>query len=372
MKSAVFVVNKDGRPLSPTFNFAKVRKLLKAGDAVIEQHHPFAIRLLKETTCYTQEIDYDTDLGFQHAGISVKSEKDEYLHMQADMLDDSKKMHDNRRKNRRNRRSRKRYRPPRFDNRKKEEGWIAPSIQDRMDNQLRLFEKIAKVCPISMVHVEVGRFDTQALEAVEKGLPLPEGKDYQQGPRYGFDTLREAVFYRDGYTCQVCKASPFSDSKNKPILVIHHALFWKGDHTDRMGSLMTLCTGCHTSTNHQPDGILWGLEPGSSNKAGAAFMNVVRWKIYNTICDMGYNVKLTYGAVTKRERLTRRIEKTHANDAYCVGRFHPRHRMEQTHIRKRRRNDRVLEKFYDALFIDSRDGSEKERQRTVMRAYETQ
>ena len=354
---AVFVVSKDGDPLMPTFNWKKVNRLLRRGKAAIFKHNPFTIQLLYATTGYTQEIDYDTDTGYQHAGISVKSEKHEYLSLQADMLDDSKKKHDDRRKNRRTRRNRLRHREPRFNNRKKDKGWLAPSIKDRMDNQVRLFDIIRQVCPVTSAHLEVGKFDTQVLEAVEQGKPVPEGIGYQHGPKYGHDTQREAVFYRDGYTCQVCGKTPFKNEGT--ILVTHHALYWKGDHTDRMGGLMTLCTDCHTAANHQPGGELWGLTVKSSNKAGAAFMNIVRWRMRDAFAERGIPVTITYGAVTKRERKDRNIGKSHTNDAYCIGRFHPKHRCKQTHIQKRRRNNRCLEKFYDAVYIDSRDGTEK-------------
>ena len=56
--------------------------------------------------------------------------------------------------------------------------------------------------PVTDITLEMGSFDTQALKDVEEGRPLPKGKDYQQGERYGIATLRAAVFTRDGYTCQ--------------------------------------------------------------------------------------------------------------------------------------------------------------------------
>ena len=341
----------------PTYNWKKVRAQLKNGRAVIYRHDPFTIKLTYATTGYTQEIDFDTDSGYQYAGISVKSAKHEYFHRQADMLEDEKKRRDDRRKLRRSRRNHLRYRKPRFNNRRKGKKWFAPSLQHRLDNQVEWYRKLLEICPITMAHIEVGRFDTQALEAIEAGRPLPESTDYQQGPRYKHDTLREAVFYRDKYTCQICKKSPFTDPGT--ILHMHHALYWKGDHTDRMAGLMTVCTDCHTTANHQKDGALWGKEVDSSNKAGAAFMNTVRWEIKARFEAFGRPVKITYGAVTKRNRLTMNIEKTHANDAYCIGRFFPKHRCPEDHVAKRRRNDRRLEKFYDAQYIDSRDGEQK-------------
>ena len=51
--------------------------------------------------------------------------------------------------------------------------------------------------------------------------------------------------------------------------------------------------------------------------------------------------------------------KSHANDAYCIGKFQPRHRTKTKYYKKRRRNNRCLEKFYDAQYIDVRDGEKK-------------
>jgi hypothetical protein len=49
------------------------------------------------------------------------------------------------------------------------------------------------------------------------------------------------------------------------------------------------------------------------------------------------------------------LAKTHANDAYAMGEFHPKHRHQEEHFKKRRRNNRVLSKFYDAKYLDVRD-----------------
>ena len=123
---------------------------------------------------------------------------------------------------------------------------------------------------------------------------------------------------------------------------------------------MTVCNKCHTSANHKEGGKLWGITPKVKSMAGAAFMNQVRWKLYEefkNICQPeDVNIHLTYGSVTKRERHSRRISKTHANDAYCIGKFRPKHKSHEEHYRKRRRNERVLAKFYDAKVVDTRTG----------------
>lgn len=368
-----FVVDKNGKPLMPTYNIKKVRKKLKAGTAKIFRHDPFTIQLLydlpKQDVPYTQPVELCEDTGKEHIGLSIKSEKHEFVHAQFDNLPDEKQRHDDCRKYRKSRRNRKRYRAPRCNNRTatKKKGWLAPTVRHAKDNHITLYKKYSEVCPITSIYLEVGQFDTQALEAIQAGKPLPEGTDYQRGPRYKVDTLREAVFQRDGYTCKVCGASPLkkdsTGKKKKVILHVHHALFWKGDHTDRMSGLLTVCDKCHTSKNHQKGGNLFGLTPKVKNMAGAAFMNQVRWFLYEELgglCEAnGASVHLTYGSVTKRERHSRRIEKTHANDAYCIGRFRPKHKAREVKYKKCRRNNRILEKFYDVVYIDSRDGSKK-------------
>lgn len=61
-------------------------------------------------------------------------------------------------------------------------------------------------------------------------------------------------------------------------------------------------------------------------------------------------------AVLRRER---HIAKSHANDAYCIGKLRPAHRCRQTLSVKKRRNNRILSKFYDAKYINIRGGKKK-------------
>lgn len=50
------------------------------------------------------------------------------------------------------------------------------------------------------------------------------------------------------------------------------------------------------------------------------------------------------------------LTNSHVNDAFVMGQFHPKHRSKPICYKKKRRNNRCLEKFYDAKYIDSRDG----------------
>ena len=184
---------------------------------------------------------------------------------------------------------------------------------------------------------------------------MPEGTDYQHGERYGIATLREAVFTRDGHACVCCGRTPFKD---RAVLHVHHVGFWKHDRTDRMGNLATVCEKCHTPGNHKPGGRLWGLEPKFRPLRGATFMTTVRFDMFRKLKALapGVGFHMTYGAATKLGRKELNIKKSHANDAYCMGDLHPKHRTDFRHYRKLRRNNRVLERFYDATYTDTRDG----------------
>ena len=308
------------------------------------------------------------DAGEHHIGISIKTEKSELISEQRDLLSDEKEHHDDQRKYRRSRRNRIRYRKPRFDNRNKTKGWFAPSIENKKNQHIRCFKRHFDRMPISDAYIEVGQFDTQVLEAVESGKQIPEGKDYQHGPTYGYDTLREAVFARDDYTCICCgstigKVCAGKDSNGKPvyksgdvILRMHHLGFKNHDRSNRMSNLATVCLKCHTPVNHKPGGKLYDLEPKLKTFSGASFMNTVKYSIYKGISELSPNTHLTYGAVTKRTRLNLNISKSHPNDAFCIGRFHPKRRVQTDHWIKVRRNNRCLEKFYDAKVVDIRTG----------------
>jgi len=354
---SVAVISNTGIRLMPTSEY-RARHLLKAGKAVIEQYRPiFTIRLTDREKGKTQPIEYACDTGYQHVGVSIKSEKHEFVHAQYDMLSNETERHNDRRKYRRTRRNRKRYRKPRFDNRSRKNQEMAPSLRHRKENQINLFESFCKVMPITSATFEMGKFDTQLLQAIADGKPLPEGKDYQQGLKYLFQTEREAVFSRDHYTCQVCGKSV----KDGVILHTHHIGYWKGYRSNRISNLLTVCEHCHTAKNHKPGGALWGLEPQSTNLAAATYMSIVRWAIYRELVlkYQEIDIHIQYGAKTSVTRKSLHLAKTHANDAYCVGSLHPRHRTAELIYQKKRRNNRILAKFYDAKYIDIRDGKKK-------------
>ena len=357
----VFVISSKNKKLMPTTEY-RARRLIKSEKAIIYKHHPFTIKLTEREGGYVQPIEYCCDTGYQHIGISIKSQKHEFVNEQRDLLKDETEKHNDCRKYRRSRRNRKtRYRKARWNNRHDNQmckDGFAPSIRNKRDIHINLFKMYYDVMPITSATFEMGQFDTQLLKAIEENKPIPKGIDYQQGEQYGYSTLREAVFSRDNYKCICCGKSAI---KNGVILKIHHIGYRIGDRSNRMSNLATVCSNCHTSKNHQKGGKLYDLKPKLKSFKGATFMTMVRYDMIAKIRDYAsdINVYMTYGAMTKLKRKELNVKKTHSNDAYSMGNFHPKHRVNFKQYQKRRRNNRILSKFYDAKYIDLRDGKVK-------------
>lgn len=95
-----------------------------------------------------------------------------------------------------------------------------------------------------------------------------------------------------------------------------------------MANLATVCDKCHTPKNHKPGGKLYNWKPKLPDFKGATFMTTIRWQLYNEVKSLfpDINVHITYGAATKEQRRELNIDKSHVNDAFAMGKFHPKHR----------------------------------------------
>jgi len=340
----VYVLSIEGKPLMPTNRHGKVRRLLKQGLAKVVKVKPFTIQLLYDTTTYTQDVTLGIDSGYNYIGFSAITDKEELISGEVKLRNDMSELIKERRMYRRIRRNRLRYRKPKFNNRvsSKKEGWLAPSIKHKLDSHIRFIEYLKKVLPITKVIVEVANFDTHKIKN-----PEVEGIDYQKGEQQGFYNLREYILHRDNYTCQLC-------GRKDTVLEVHHIGYWKHDRTDRPSNLITLCTKCHTPKNHKEGGKLYGMKPIQKPFKEATFMSTVRWKLVNILmCNY------TYGYITKFIRISSHLDKTHYNDAFCIAGGNNQLRIEPIYFEQIRRNNRSLEKFYDAKYIDIRDNTTK-------------
>ena len=293
----------------PTSRSGKVRRLLKDKKAKAVKRCPFTIQLLYEAENNVQPVTLGVDAGSKHIGISATTEDKVLYEADVELRNDIVDLLSTRRESRRTRRNHKtRYRQPRFDNRvsSKKEGWLAPSVRQKVNTHLQVIANIHKLLPIIKTIIEVASFDIQKIND-----PDIEGTDYQSGNQLGFWNVREYVLFRDNHTCQCCKGK----SKD-PILNVHHIESRKtgGNSPD---NLITLCETCHTGyhkgTVKLPVSITRGMKFND-----AAFMGVMRWEVYNKLKNIYSDVELTYGYKTKNTRIEHNLPKEHYIDARCI------------------------------------------------------
>lgn len=123
----VYVISFEGKPLMPTNN-AKARKLLKQKKATVKRVNPFTIQLLYKTdTEYIQSVTLGIDSGYLNIGFSAITDSKELIVGEVKLLQGMKDRLLEKSQYRRIRRQRLRYRKPRWNNRKIENGWLAPS-----------------------------------------------------------------------------------------------------------------------------------------------------------------------------------------------------------------------------------------------------
>ena len=177
---AVFVLGKHKEPLMPCTE-KRARLLLERGRARVHRMYSFTIRLVDRESGETQPLSLKIDPGSKQTGIAIVRAADtsavvvaliELKHRGAAI----RKALQQRAGFRRRRRSANlRYRAPRFDNRRKPEGWLAPSLQHRVDTVLATVARLRASAPITSIVQELVRFDVQLMEN-----PEISGVEYQQ------------------------------------------------------------------------------------------------------------------------------------------------------------------------------------------------
>ena len=308
----VYVLNIDGQPLMPTDRHGKVRHLLKDGRAEVVKCCPFTIRLLYDSTHYTQDIVLGVDAGSKHIGLSGTTETKELYASDVELRNDIVDLISTRRQNRRSRRNRKiRYRKARFQNRVSDKkDWLAPSIRQKVDTHMTVVSRVCKILPVTKIIVETASFDIQKIKD-----PDISGTGYQHGEQLDFWNVREYVLSRDGHTCQCCKGK----SKD-PVLNVHHIESRKTGG-DAPNNLITLCETCHKSYHSGAVQLPKAIHRGMRFK-DAAFMGIMRWAFYNKLKEVyepqDIEIRMTFGYLTKNTRIRHHLPKEHYIDARCI------------------------------------------------------
>lgn len=330
----VYVQDIDGKPMMPTTRHGKVRRLLKANKATVVNLCPFTIQLTYKSTDHKQPVTLGIDAGAKHIGFSATTEKEELFACETILRTDIVDLLSTRSQNRRTRRSRLRYRKPEFNNRvfSKKKGWVAPSVKQRIDSHLNEVNEIHKILPITKIVIEAAQFDTHKMKN-----PNISGIDYQNGEQLGFWNVREYVLFRDGHKCSYCKG------KSKDLILNIHHIESRKTGGDSPSNLITLCETCHKE--YHKGNIDLKVRRGKS-LCGAAIMGIMKWRLYDELKSRYSNVSMTFGYITKYNRIKYGIEKSHTSDAFVISKNFNAKRIEYQYLKRLvRRHNRQIHKM---------------------------
>lgn len=318
MSNHVFLIDSNKTPLNPVHP-AQARKLLDSEKAAVFQCYPFTLilkRVIENPNVYPLTLKIDPGSKFtgialvtnqgnvvwamelQHRGQQIK---DALLHRRA--------VH----RGRRNRNTR--YRQARFLNRKRPDGWLAPSLRHRILTIETWVKRLQKFAPLDSIAQELVNFDTQAIQN-----PEISGIEYQQGTLKGYE-CREYLLEKWNRQCAYCGV------KDVPLEIEHIQPKLQGG-SDRISNL---CLACHKCNQRKGNRDIKDFLKGKSDVLNrvvkqaktplkdAASVNSTRWALFNTLKSFGLPVSTGTGGQTKFNRIRFSLPKAHWIDAACVG-----------------------------------------------------
>lgn len=330
---AVYVLDKHGKPLMPCTE-KRARLLLQRGRARVHRVMPFVIRLVdkKAEDCAFQPLRIKLDPGSKTTGfalvrdIVVVDAASGEVRRESAVLNLIELTHRGRQisealtarsaMRRRRRSANLRYRAPRFLNRgNKQRGWLAPSLQHRINTTLSWVARLQRWAPVTALSSELVKFDLQKLET-----PEISGIEYQQGTLFGYE-VREYLLEKWGRKCAYC------DGHDVPLQIEHiHAKANGGGN--RISNLTLACEACNQKKAAKPVEVFLKKDPvrlarilaqAKKPLKDATAVNATRWALVNAIKETGLPVETASGGQTKFNRTRLTVPKTHALDAACVG-----------------------------------------------------
>ena len=329
---SVFVLDRSGRALMPCSQ-KRARKLLAAGRARVHRLTPFVIRLTdrKLAHCTLQPLRLKIDPGSKTTGLALVRES-EPVNIETGEIERSiavvslmeiahrgRQISESltaRRQMRRRRRGNLRYRAPRFLNHgNKQKGWLAPSLQHRIDTTMAWVVRLQRWAPVTAISSELVRFDTQQLQN-----PEISGAEYQQGTLFGYE-VREYLLEKWGHACAYCSV------KGVPLQIEHIEPKARGG-SNRVSNLTLACQCCNQKKDALPAAVFLAKDPKRLAKIqaqakaplrDASAVNATRWALANALKATGLPVELSSGGRTKFNRSRFGVPKAHALDATCVG-----------------------------------------------------
>ena len=348
----VYVLNSDGSPLKPMFSYARARRKIRDGKAIIACYEPFTIQLTYPID--DPNIDGLTlgqDPGRTNEGLAVIDENGRVLWLSklVSRNKDIKKLMQDRAQHRRCRRSNEkkvrnrrevavqkkqgnhdavlrrvhRLLPgcdepitckvtqntqARFLNRTRPEGWLTPSANQCLETHINAIRLVMRFLPVSCVSLEVNKFDMALMEAGDR-----DKVDYTHGPLFGFKGVDEAIFDAQDGKCLLCG--------NRSIDHYHHIANKHENGSDTLANIAGLCDRCHDKVHKDEKARteLYNKKQGQKIKyAAASIMNQIMPYLIDFVMGLGVRVYLTTGQETKLMRESYGLDKDHHIDAWCI------------------------------------------------------
>ncbi len=308
----VLVIDTNKKQLNPC-RPAEARLLLNKGKAAVFRQYPFTIILKEESQEEVRPLRLKIDPGSKTTGIALVDDATGKVVYALEIQHRSTTISQaitSRRSIRHSRRNRKtRYRPARFDNRTRKEGWIAPSLESRIAHVETWTRRLLQFCPITAMSYEDVKFDTQLMRN-----PQIAGVEYQRGELHGYE-VREYLLEKFNRTCSYCQV------KEVPLEIDHIIPKSRGGGNS-ISNLTLACTPCNQTKGNQTANEFG--HPDIQKQANAplrdaAAMNIIRSVLLKRLSSFGLPIETGSGGRTKFNRTQQGFEKTHWIDAACVG-----------------------------------------------------
>jgi 5-methylcytosine-specific restriction endonuclease McrA len=321
----VFVVDTNKQPLN-TVHPGEARLLLTRGKAAVLKRYPFTIILkVAIDDPVVAELRIKIDPGSKTTGIAIVNDATGEVVFAAELSHRGQQITsdlDERRGVRRGRRNRHtRYRKPRWRNRRRPKGWLPPSLQSRIANVITWVQRLARICHITSISLELVKFDMQVVENAEVS-----GVQYQQGTLAGYE-LREYLLEKWKRACTYC-------AKQNVPLQIEHIVPKATYRDDRVSNLCLACEKCNKAKGtkdikdflkKKPELLKKILAQAKAPLKDAAAVNATRWELFRRLEVLGLPIECGSGGLTKYNRTIRELPKAHWLDAACVGKSTPKH-----------------------------------------------
>ncbi len=314
------VLDTNRQPLMPCHP-ARARELLNAGKAAVFRRYPFTIILKEREGGDTQPVQVKIDPGSATTGIALVGDfkRGKKVLWGANLTHRGlaiKAKLEARRGLRSSRRHRTlRYRPSRFLNRTRPDGWLAPSLMHQVLTIRGWVARLVRCTPADRISMELVRFDTHKMHN-----PEVSGVAYQHGTLFGIE-VKHYLLAKWQHSCAYCGATGVP-------LQVEHITPRKLHGSNRVSNLTIACVPCNQRKGaqrieaflaNQPELLDRITSQAKTPLRDVAAVNSTRWKLHQTLQTLGFPIETGTGGRTAWNRTISRLPKDHWTDAACVG-----------------------------------------------------